>query len=86
LFRTCIKYDSFIYGRALTSWRTIAIARDRRRVWPGWLGWNAPTLTHRVRTRPVNLPARWVELEDKTPSEVVVRLVEKHLGREETGK
>jgi hypothetical protein len=41
---------------SLTGWRTIAIARDRRRVWPGWLGWNAPTLTHRARTRPVKPP------------------------------
>src|SRR5215470_18613179 len=33
---------------SMASWRTIAIARDRRQVWPGWLGWNAPTLTQGV--------------------------------------
>jgi hypothetical protein len=33
---------------AIASWRTIAIARDGHQIWPGWLGWNAPTLTQRV--------------------------------------
>ena len=36
---------------SIGSWRTIAIVRDRRRLWLGWLGWNGPTLTQRVRTR-----------------------------------
>jgi hypothetical protein len=29
----------------------IAIVRDRRRLWLGWLGWSGPILTQRVRTR-----------------------------------
>jgi hypothetical protein len=36
---------------SIGSWRTIAIVRDRRRLWLGWLGRNGPTLTQRVRTR-----------------------------------
>jgi hypothetical protein len=37
-----------VLGGSFTSWRMTAIARDRRQVWHGWLGWNAPILTQRV--------------------------------------
>jgi hypothetical protein len=46
-----IRHRADFHRPSRANWRTIVIAQDRRRAWLGWLGWNAPTHSRRVRTR-----------------------------------
>jgi hypothetical protein len=64
---------------SIGSWQTIAIVRDRRRLWLGWLGWNGPTLTQRVRIeRPVDLPilAAALMIYDHSPADLDIGVAE----------